>query len=302
MKFTNLYLIRLIFPLIVFSSLIGCKMNTTDQQTATLDQSRLIAWCIVPYDSQERGPAERVNMLQKLGFGSYAYDWRTKHLDSFSEEIKLARQSDIEISAVWMWIDGNADTTGKLSGDNERLLHIIQESGLQTEIWLGINHNFFDDTSDEPERIRKAGEFITYLQQRIAPLDCSLALYNHGDWFGDPENQLKIINSLDKPDAVGIVYNFHHGHQQVDKFAELLDQMLPYLSAVNLNGMRVEGPKILPIGEGEREAQMIAELLQAGYDGPIGILGHVEDEDVALVLQRNLDGLAMITSSLNESK
>jgi hypothetical protein len=291
-----------IFYLLIICSLLNCNPASTNRQKAINDHDRLLAWCIVPFDSQEREPAERIQMLQDLGFGSYAYDWRTKHLDSFSDEIKLARQSDIEISAVWMWIDGNADALNKLSRDNEKLLQIIQDSGLQTEIWLGINHNFFDDTPDKPERIRKASEFISFLQQRIAPLNCRLALYNHGDWFGDPENQLKIINSLDKPADVGIVYNFHHGHQQVDKFAELLDQMLPYLSAVNLNGMRVEGPKILPIGEGEREAQMIAELLRSDYDGPIGILGHVEDEDVALVLQRNLDGLAKIMANLNENK
>jgi arginine repressor len=47
---------------------------------------------------------------------------------------------------------------------------------------------------------------------------------------------------------------------------------------------------------------MIAELLRSDYDGPIGILGHVEDEDVALVLQRNLDGLAKIMANLNENK
>jgi hypothetical protein len=64
--------------------------------------------------------------------------------------------------------------------------------------------------------------------------------------------------------------------------------MLPHLKAVVLNGMKPEGPKILPIGEGTHERAMIRLLAASGYRGPIGILGHVDDADVETVLQRNL--------------
>ena len=55
--------------------------------------------------------------------------------------------------------------------------------------------------------------------------------------------------------------------------------------------MRPEGPKILPIGSGTRERDMIRLLQASGYDGPIGVLGHVEDADVEEVLRANLAGL-----------
>jgi len=50
------------------------------------------------------------------------------------------------------------------------------------------------------------------------------------------------------------VYNFHHGHHQIDKFPALLEMMKPYLWTVNLNGMKRDGPKILDIGAGDLEA------------------------------------------------
>lgn len=70
--------------------------------------------------------------------------------------------------------------------------------------------------------------------------------------------------------------------------------MLPYLWAVNLNGMRKEGPKILSISKGDYEEKMLQILLQNNYSGPFGILGHVEDADVKLILRENLKGLKTI--------
>ena len=74
--------------------------------------------------------------------------------------------------------------------------------------------------------------------------------------------------------------------------------MLPYLSAVNINGMRAEGPKIITLGEGDRELEMLRIIRDSGYQGPIGILGHTEGEDIRVVLERNLAGLEKLKSQL----
>ena len=84
-------------------------------------------------------------------------------------------------------------------------------------------------------------------------------LYNHGDWFGDPRNQIRIIEKSGLKN-IGMVYNFHHAHQQVDDFHHLLPKMLPYLKTVNLDGIKIEGPKILTLGEGDKELEMLRTL------------------------------------------
>ena len=71
---------------------------------------------------------------------------------------------------------------------------------------------------------------------------------------------------------------------------------------VNLNGMKKEGPKILPIGAGDRELEMMQVLQKSGYRGRIGILGHVEDADVEQILLQNLHGLQALLNQMGDSQ
>jgi len=258
-------------------------------QVSLFGMDNLLAWCIVPFDSNKRSPEKRIMMLKELGFQSYAYDWRNEHLAEMEKELKLAAENEVEVKAVWLWIDANSDGPGKLSAANEKMLSIIKNSGLHTQVWVGFHANYFDGMSDE-EAVRNGIEMVRYLGNRAAEIGCRLALYNHGDWFGEPANQVKIIEKLPDLD-IGIIYNFHHAHGQIIRLPEIINVMKPYLWVVNLNGMRKEGPKILPLGTGDQEKKMIDLFIEAGYTGPWGILGHVEDADVQKILEANLKGL-----------
>lgn len=251
----------------------------------------LVAWCIVPFDNRKRTPEQRIAMLEELGFKRYAYDWRTEHLDDTARELRLAKEHGIDVTAVWMWIDGEGDRPGRLREDNERVLAAVAEAGISTQLWLGFNANFFEGLSDD-DKVARGAEMVAYLAERAAETGSRVALYNHGGWFGEPENQIRIIETL--PDhEVGIVYNFHHGHEQIDRFDTLVEAMRPYLWVVNLDGMRPEGPKILPFGTGTHERAMLERVLAAGFTGPFGVLGHVDDADVRVILEGNLEGLGL---------
>ena len=155
---------------------------------------------------------------------------------------------------------------------------------------------FFEGLDDEM-KLDKTVESVKYLHQKAAAVGCKLRLYNHGAWFGDPRNQVQVIEKSGLTD-IGIIYSFHHAHQQIEEFQTLLGIMMPYLNTVNINGMRKEGPQILPVGAGDEEQQMLQVLKASGYQGYIGILGHQEDQDVKIVLEKNLKGLQAIASSL----
>ena len=43
-------------------------------------KENLVAWCIVPFDKNKRGPVERAEMLKDLGIKKVAYDWRAEHV------------------------------------------------------------------------------------------------------------------------------------------------------------------------------------------------------------------------------
>jgi hypothetical protein len=240
----------------------------------------------VPFDSRRRTPEERIAMLERLGFRRYAYDWRAEHLPDTARELRLARDRGIRVEAVWMWIE--ADRPGKLSEANERVLAALKEAGLSTQIWLGFAPSYFEGGSDE-EKVARGAEMVSHLADRAAETRSRVALYNHGDWFGEPENEIRILKALPGRE-IGLVYNFHHGHEHIARFDALVKAMRPYLWVVNLNGMRPEGPKILPFGTGTHERKMLQAVLDSGFTGPFGVLGHV-DADVEEILRGNLRGL-----------
>ena len=286
----------LIALIVVF--IISCHPKQHNDNNMLFSKDNLVAWCIVPFDSMNRTPEERADMLQDLGFKQFAYDWRLEHLPSFPDEIHALQKHNIKLKSVWMWID--IDSGKILDETNEQLLQIIKSNNVQTDLWLGFSNKYFEGYSDE-EKLTRAVDAVTYLNNRAHELGCTISLYNHGDWFGDPVNQVRIIEKIGSGD-IGIVYNFHHAHDQIEKYPELLSKMMPYLRTVNLNGMKVAGPKILPLGSGDRELQMLKMLKASGYSGPIGILGHVEDEDVKVVLTRNLEGLKSLLKIMGEEE
>ncbi|MCK5691288.1 MAG: sugar phosphate isomerase/epimerase [Bacteroidales bacterium] len=283
--------------LIIFLALsMGITACTTGRsgEDKLFEKENLVAWCIVPFDSESRTPQERAEMLNELGLTQIAYDYRDEHIPSFKEEIEVLKDHNIKLSAVWLWVDPRWEEP--LNDAGREVFDILRETGTQTEIWVGFPDNAFEGISDE-ESLSRSEEAVKEILQEAEDIGCTLALYNHGGWFGEPVNLIRIIESVGS-EKIRIVYNFHHAHHQVDQFEALLQKMLPYLSTININGMKVEGPKIISLGDGDRELEMLSIIRASGYSGPIGILGHTEGEDIRVVLERNLKGLEQLKKEL----
>jgi hypothetical protein len=250
----------------------------------------LVAWCVVPFDAKNRTPAERVEMLTNLGFKRFAYDWRAQHLPTFDEEVRLLKAKNIELTAVWF--------PANLGPEAGQLLGVIRKHGVKTQLWVTTGD---PGGADRAAKVAAAAKVIRPIAEEAGKLGCSVALYNHGGWFGEPENQIAVIEHL-KLKNVGIVYNQHHGHDHIDRFPALLKAMKPHLLALNLNGMvkggDKVGKKILPLGEGELDATLLKAVRDSGYAGPVGILGHTND-DAAERLADNLDGLNWLRAKLD---
>ena len=73
--------------------------------------------------------------------------------------------------------------------------------------------------------------------------------------------------------------------------------MAPRLLCVNLNGMTLGGAKIVPLGSGTHDREMIALIRDSGYQGPIGILDHRDELDAEHSLRENLEGLAKLIAA-----
>ena len=265
---------------------------TVGQVLNSINIDNTYPWCIVAYDALERSPAERIQMIKELGFEKYAYDWRDRHLDDTYTELTLARDNNIQIVSVWLWLNAERDSLNQLSDSNEEIFQIIEKLNLKTTFWLSFNGNYFQGLNQD-ESLERAIDYVRFIAKKANQLGCQVALYNHSGWFGNPYNQLEVLMALPEYN-LSLVYNFHHGHQSIDEFQEMAKVIHPYLSAVNLNGMKKDGKKILTIGKGDHEAQMIHTLIKYGFDGPWGIMGHVEKADAKNILEENLKGLEFL--------
>lgn len=268
----------------------ACPGAEPKSTSANFQRNQLVAWCIVPFDARKRGPAERAQMVADLGLKRVAYDWRAEHIPQFEREIQEYHKRDIEFFAFWSWHDS--------------LAPLIEKYDVHPQIWLT---NPSPSAESQAEKIKLAATHFLPLVQKTRQLGCKLGLYNHGGWGGEPENLVAVCKYLREhhnADHVGIVYNFHHGHEHISDFPASFRAMQPYLLCLNLNGMDYPQAtpfrKILPLGEGTNEASMIQTVLDNGYQGPVGILDHRNELDAQESLSLNLKGLQAIFSQLEK--
>ncbi len=267
------------------------------EDAAIISRDRLVAWCIVPFDQQQRGPVERAAMLKRLGIKRLAYDYRAEHIPTFAAEIAALKEQQIELTAWWF------PTT--LSDEAHLILNLLEKTGQTPQLWVTGDGGPIGELSpsDYQTKVKAEAARIRPIALAAQKIGCRVSLYNHGNWFGEPLNQIAIIKELNLP-SVGLVYNLHHGHHHVEQFKTLLATMLPYLDCLNLNGMQRSQPthlggtqpdlKILPIGVGEDDPALMQIILDSGYTGPLGILNHTS-LDAELRLKDNLAGLDWVT-------
>ena len=262
--------------------------DTRPQSRNIFAKDNLVAWCIVPFDGKRRGPAQRAEMCARLGLKKVAYDWRDEHVPTFESEITEYQKHGLEYFAFW--------------GVHDQAFRLFTKYDLHPQIWVTLQT---PEASPDDERVRDVAKKILPTVERTQQMNCQLGLYNHGGWGGEPENLVAVCEFLRRRhDArhVGIVYNLHHAHNRIDDFAADLQLMKRYLICLNLNGMTRDGErrglKILPLGAGEYDVAMLRTIRESGYGGPIGVIGHTQD-DVEQRLLDNLDGLNWLVPQLD---
>jgi len=277
---------RALFRLSLCLSLL-CAAAAADP--SLFEKSNLVAWCIVPFDAKKRGPEERAAMLEKLGIKRFAYDYRAEHIAQWDEDLAALKRHGIELTAWWF--------PGTINDEARKALELFKRHRVTPQLWVMGAGGPVTDDAEQKARVESEAARIGAIARAAAPL--KVALYNHGGWFGEPENQIAIIERLARDDVknVGIVYNLHHGHEHLNRFPALLEKMKPHLLALNINGMTRDGDKagkkILVIGEGDLDRDLLRTITASGWRGPIGILNHT-DEDAETRLKANLDGLQKV--------
>lgn len=281
-----------------FLLLLFLSLSALSQAADVFRQDNLAAWCIVPFDAKKRGPEERAAMLEKLNLKKFVYDYRAEHIPQWDDELNALKKHGIELTGWWF--------PGSLNDEAKKTLELFQRHHVKPQLWITGNGGSLQAPTPEEQkqRIDKDVARIKPICQAAAPLGCQVALYNHGNWFGEPENMIAIVEALKAQGIVniGIVYNLHHGHGHLARLDKALAAMMPHLLYLNLNGMdpdgEAKGRKILPLGVGTEDLRVLKLIRDSGYAGPIGILNHT-NEDAEGRLQDNLDGLRWLLPQLD---
>lgn len=288
--------IKLFSFLFLLTLLVSCNQG----KEPVFQKEEISAWCIKGFDVLERNAEQRIEMLKEMGIHTYGYNKGKGDISEMIKEFNLAKENDIDINAVFLWLNPKSDSIGKLSPANQELLDKLKVVEQKPAIWVSFSESYFEN-KDDTESLKLCIDMLNSIKQQTDSLGCKLALYNHHGWFGDMNNQIRILEQMDT-ENISIVYNFHHGQNDVDNFQQIAKDILPYLSYVNISGVSKDGPRIITFGEGDHEFEMIEILLENGYKGPWGILGHVKTEDVQVVLDRNIAGLNKFNSSYSAKR
>ena len=261
-------------------------------------RDNLVAWCIVPFDDEARSPADRAAMMKRLGIVKYAYDYRAEHVPQFDDEMKAIQAEGIELIAWWF--------PGELNDEARLILGVLKAHGMTPSLWVSGGGGPTASPEEQQARVAAEAARIGPIAEAAKNIGCTVGLYNHGGWFGEPENQIEIIEALrageGKITNVGIVYNQHHGHLHAGRFRELLARIKPYLQVLNLNGMFADGEarglKIAPVGTGEQDLELLKIVQESGFEGPFGILNHTQ-LDAEDRLRDNIQGLGWVAAKLD---
>jgi len=286
---------------IILAAVVRCtasaEVSKVEVSEGLFAQTNLVAWCIVPFDAKKRSPEERAAMLERLGFKLFAYDYRAEHVPTFDAEMDALERHHIQLLAWWF--------PPTLNDEARLILDVLKRHRLKAQLWVTGGGEPTRDSQEQRSRVVAEAERIRAIAEAGMKIGCTVALYNHGGWFGEPENQLEIIEQLRNQGItnIGLVYNQHHGHGHVDRFAELMQNMKPHLLALNLNGTIHDGDKngklIWPLGQGELDLKLLRIIRDSGWRGPIGILNHT-DEDAEVRLRENLRGLQQLVAQLSD--
>ncbi|RDC65848.1 sugar phosphate isomerase/epimerase family protein [Adhaeribacter pallidiroseus] len=289
--------IFLMATLLVLIILLPVHGQNRKKDTAIYARQNLFAWSIVPFDVKKRNPTQRAAMLQKMGITRLAYDWRQEHVATFDEELKTLKKNNIKLQAFWL-PTGSDPANDK---NVQAVFALLKRHQVKTQLWcsLGDGKNFPEMSQEE--KVHYMARIIGIIAKQAAEIGCTVGLYNHSGWFGEPENQLAIIEYLKMPN-VGMVYNFNHAEAHVARFAEFFPKIVPHLLALNLSGIQTGNPvKIVPVGQGNAELEMMRVVKASKYRGPVGIINEYTDPDAEVGLQMNLTGLKKILKSLGDT-
>lgn len=256
-------------------------------------RNNLVAWCIVPGDTMHRTPAQRAEMLARLGFKHYAYDWRDVNVPTFDAEVDEIAKHGIEFTAWWFPTDATDPHA-------QAVLDVIGRHHIHPQLWV-MGDAEPKTPLDQAARVKQEADRIHKLVDLAHPYGCKVELYNYGGWSQNILNELAVVKALQAQGIrdVGLVYNFSHGEADVANFPAVWHKIKNHVVEVNLAGTVLNQKQQLDLGLGDHELKMMRTIQDSGWRGPVGVIVD-RNADSEAVLKKDLEVVDSLRKKLAE--
>ncbi|MCX5769095.1 MAG: sugar phosphate isomerase/epimerase [Candidatus Hydrogenedentes bacterium] len=255
-------------------------------------------FCIDTHDSQKRNLEQQALMLKELGYDGVGHLW----LDNVPERLATLDAQGLKLFQITTTI--NMDPKAAEPYD-PRLLDVMRSlKGRNVEFLLIMNKLKSSDESADP----RAVEIVTKLAGIAQENGLTLLLYPHtGDWIEKIEDAVRVAKKVNRPN-VGVMFNLCHWLRagKGENLKPLLEQAMPYLRAVSINGadtaaevLAGSGNWIQPLGSGTFDMLgLLKTLRELGYRGPIGLQCYGLGGDARDHLSRSVEAWRKLSARL----
>lgn len=213
-------------------------------------------------------PGKQAKVLEDLGYDGISYNGPGQ----MSQRLEAFRSRGMQVFSIYVRAALNKDPAY-----DPRLKDAISKlDGSNTFLWLFVTGR--KETDDE-----RAVEVVREIADMAARADLKVALYpHHGMYIATVEDALRMVRKADR-NNLGVTFNLCHSLKagNADRAKELLEEAMPHLYLVSINGASKQGndwhdegwdllKQTLDRGEYNVEG-LIAKLQDLGYTGPIGL-------------------------------
>jgi len=228
-------------------------------------------------DEHHQTVESQLRMLKDLGFAG----WSIHESMEAHEVLRFGDTLNLRLFSIY----ANIDLDRKWPPWDPKLPDTIRAmKGRSTILWIYITsktHNRLNNTGDQA-----AVKAIRQLAEMASQSDLSVSLYPHyGFYVATVRDAIDLAKKVNRQN-VGLTFNLCHWLRADEgkDLDNLLQQALPHLQMVTINGADTEGGwdrLIQPLGHGSFDVYgFVSRLIRLGYHGPIGLQGYGVKGDV----------------------
>ena len=237
-------------------------------------------------DANHQTPAAQAGMLNELGYAGFGYTG----FDNLQATCQAL--DDHGLLMFTTYVGAMVEPDG-YTYDEKLKAGVKELKGRKVMIWLTVTSSTYKPSS--PDGDEQAVKLVREIAEIAAENDLGVALYPHtGCWLERVEDAVRVAQKVDRKN-VGATFNLCHWLKVDGKdLRARLEQALPHLSVVTINGADTDGTDwgrlIQTLDKGSYDVGgLLTTLEELEYTGPIGLQGYGIGGDVHDNLKRSMD-------------